>query len=52
MLYVIRHGQTDWNVEGKTQGSIDIKLNETGKKQAEKVKRVSNVIEKIQRPKK
>ena len=31
MLYVIRHGQTDWNVEGKTQGSIDIKLNETGK---------------------
>ena len=35
MIYVIRHGQTDWNVAGKTQGSIETTLNEAGIKQAE-----------------
>lgn len=33
-LYIIRHGQTDWNVEHKLQGRTDIPLNENGRKMA------------------
>lgn len=38
MLYVVRHGQTDWNVAGKVQGKTDIPLNENGLNQANVVK--------------
>ena len=40
-LFLIRHGQTDWNLKGKIQGSCDIELNNTGIKQA---KELSNKI--------
>ena len=35
-IYLIRHGQTDFNLQGIVQGSgVDSDLNETGRKQAE-----------------
>ena len=33
-IYIVRHGQTNWNLEKKLQGSTDNALNETGTKQA------------------
>lgn len=29
-LYIIRHGETQWNVEGRLQGQTDTELNENG----------------------
>ena len=37
-LYVVRHGQTEWNALKKMQGSADIPLNERGKEQAQETK--------------
>lgn len=33
-VYLVRHGLTDWNAEGRWQGSIDIALSEKGREQA------------------
>lgn len=38
MLYIMRHGQTDWNVLRKLQGRTDIPLNEEGRRMAEEVR--------------
>jgi probable phosphoglycerate mutase len=33
-IYYMRHGETDWNVEGRLQGGIDTPLNALGRTQA------------------
>lgn len=38
-LYFIRHGETDWNREGRLQGRTDTALNSRGQKQAAAVAR-------------
>ena len=36
-LYLIRHGETEWNKSGRYQGSTDVALSDMGMAQAEKV---------------
>lgn len=33
-LYIVRHGETVWNADKKLQGSVDIELNENGRRLA------------------
>lgn len=37
IVYLIRHGETDWNVQRRLQGHRDVPLNALGLRQAEKV---------------
>ena len=37
MIYIVRHGETDWNVEEKMMGVTDVPLNKRGEKQAENI---------------
>lgn len=36
-LILVRHGQTDWNKQNRVQGSLDIPLNDEGKKEAQNI---------------
>jgi broad specificity phosphatase PhoE len=38
-LYLARHGETDWNKEGRLQGWTDVPLNERGRAQAAELAR-------------
>ena len=38
MIYIVRHGETDWNIKGLYQGSKDTELTEVGIAQAEELK--------------
>ena len=42
-LYLTRHGQTVWNVEGKVCGTTDIELTEQGREEAAGLDRKSVV---------
>lgn len=37
-IYIVRHGQTDWNVQHRTLGRTDVSLNATGIEQVRKLR--------------
>jgi uncharacterized phosphatase len=37
VICIVRHGETDWNAQGRLQGREDIELNDAGREQAFKI---------------
>src|SRR5690349_5479733 len=44
MLYLVRHGQTEFNVEGRYQGALDSALTELGVSQAKAMGRLLKTL--------
>jgi broad specificity phosphatase PhoE len=40
IVYYIRHGETDWNAQGRLQGELDVPLNDLGRKQSKGAGRI------------
>lgn len=38
-VYIVRHGETEWNAQGRIQGHSDIPLSDTGRSQAQSAAR-------------
>ena len=45
MIYIIRHGQTDWNLSKRLHGHNSVPLNEKGRQEAENARKKVNSLE-------
>jgi broad specificity phosphatase PhoE len=43
-IYLLRHGETEWNAQSRYQGKLDSPLTRRGRKQAEDVGRILSAI--------